>query len=143
VACVPAGPALTQQRRLTLVRRYLTADQEPVPARAAACLLLYAQPLSRIHRLTTADLIDTGPQLHLRLGDPPSPVPEPFAALLRELPRAPGSPWLFPWRLPGLKEHETGGQPEPGRGHACGGPARRSGGAAGAQHGHPAPGADL
>jgi hypothetical protein len=73
-----------------------------VPARAAACLLLlYAQPLPRIHRLTTADLTDTGGQLHLRLGDPPSPVPEPVAALLRELPRVPGSPWLFPGLLPG------------------------------------------
>jgi hypothetical protein len=97
-----AGPALTQQRRLALLRCCLTDDQAPVPARAAACLLLlYAQPLTRIHRLTTADLTDASGQMHLRLGDPPSPVPAPFADLLRQLPRTSGSPWLFPGLLPG------------------------------------------
>jgi hypothetical protein len=97
-----AGPALTQQRRLALLRHFLTDSQAPVPARAAACLLLlYAQPLTRIHRLAATDLTDANGQVQLRLGDPPSPVPEPFAGLLRQLPAAPGSPWLFPGLLPG------------------------------------------
>ena len=49
-------------------------------------MLLYAQPLSRILRLGAADLSrdDTG-QTWLRLGDPPSPVPAPFGALLHQL----------------------------------------------------------
>src|SRR5262249_36049481 len=41
--------SFTQQRRLALLRRYLTDNSAPVTSRAAACLLLlYAQPLSRI-----------------------------------------------------------------------------------------------
>lgn len=81
-----------------------------MPSRAAACLLLlYAQPLSRIHRLTTDDLTDQDGELHLHLGDPPTPVPEPVATLLRQLAAtvtehrgvlAPGT-WLFPGKLAG------------------------------------------
>jgi hypothetical protein len=71
-----AGAALTQQQRLALLRRFLTDTRAPVAARAAACLLLlYAQPLTRIHRLAAADLTDAGGQMHLRLGDPPNPSP--------------------------------------------------------------------
>jgi hypothetical protein len=103
------GTVITQQRRLDLLRRYLTDATTPLPSRAAACLLLlYAQPLSRIHRLTTDDLTDYEGELHVRLGDTPTPVPEPFAALLRQLAAAtdhrgvlsPGA-WLFPGRLAG------------------------------------------
>lgn len=94
------GPAITQQRRLTLLRRYLTDDHDndPVPVRVAACLLLlYAQPLSRILRLTHHDLIDDDGDLFIRLGDPPSPVPDPLAGLLRQLRAgAPEDGWLFP-----------------------------------------------
>src|ERR1700689_2036763 len=61
------------------------------PSRSGpACLmLLYAQPLSRILRLSAADLSrgDDG-QTWLRLGDPPSPVPAPFGTLLHQ-PSAP------------------------------------------------------
>jgi hypothetical protein len=99
------GTVITQQQRITLLRQLLAPDQDPAPAAAAACLLLlYAQPLARIHRLTTAD-ITTGPdgQMNIRFGNPPAPVPEPLAALLRRIPRDPRSPWLFP----GL----TAGQP--------------------------------
>ena len=52
-----AGQAITQQRRLDLLRRFATDEAIPIRPRAAACLmLLYAQPLSRILRLTAADL---------------------------------------------------------------------------------------
>jgi hypothetical protein len=45
---------LTRERRLALLRQLLTPGQQPGHAIAAACiLLLYAQPLTRIHRLTT------------------------------------------------------------------------------------------
>jgi hypothetical protein len=98
----PTGEAITQHRRLALLRHYLTDSHTPLHPRAAACLmLLYAQPLSRILHLTTSD-IATGPagQLLLRLGDPPSPVPEPFASLLLQLAASTpaNSPWLFPGR---------------------------------------------
>jgi hypothetical protein len=47
-------------------------------------LLLYAQPVSRITRLTIDDVIRDGEQVLLRLGDPPTPVPGPVAVLLLE-----------------------------------------------------------
>ena len=70
------GKAITQQRRLDLLRRFATSTDIPIEPRAAACLmLLYAQPLSRIRRLTTADLARDDDQTWLHLGDPPSPAP--------------------------------------------------------------------
>jgi hypothetical protein len=104
------GQAITQQRRLNLLRRFATSTDIPIKPRAAACLmLLYAQPLSRILRLTTADLARDDGQTWLHLGDPPSPVPPPFDALLHQLaatrhhhiPANHGSDWLFPGRHAG------------------------------------------
>jgi integrase len=96
------GTVLTQERRLELLRRFLAPGQRPAPATAAACLLLlYAQPLTRIHRLTTSDILDNDGQMHIRFGDPLIPVPEPLADILRQLPRDGESPWLFPGLLPG------------------------------------------
>jgi hypothetical protein len=48
-------------------------------------MLLYAQPITRIVRLTLDDLTHQDGELHLRLGNPSTPVPEPFAALLLKL----------------------------------------------------------
>ncbi|MBM0278076.1 hypothetical protein JM949_23330 [Micromonospora sp. STR1s_6] len=98
------GAVITQQRRLALLRRFTTDDHADVGTRTAACLLLlYAQPLSRIQDLTTADVLDHDGELSIRLGDPPAPVPEPFATLLRQLVDAAGPPpaLLFPGRLAG------------------------------------------
>ena len=73
-------------------------------------MLLYAQPLSRILRLSAGDLSsDEGGQTWLRLGYPPSPVPAPFDALLHQLadtrhyqvPANHASDWLFPGRNAG------------------------------------------
>jgi hypothetical protein len=73
-------------------------------------MLLYAQPLSRILHLTVGDLVrDDDGQSWLRLGDPPSPVPAPFDALLHQLaasrhdhvPVNHASTWLFPGRHAG------------------------------------------
>ena len=78
------GEAITQQQRITLLRRYALTDQDPLrsgpPPASCSC---YAQPLSRVLRLTLTDLDQQpGGQLCLRLGEPPSPVPEPFAQVL-------------------------------------------------------------
>jgi hypothetical protein len=89
-----------------LLRRYALSDRDPLRARAAACLiLLYAQPLSRVLRLTLTNLDQQpGSPLLLRLGEPASPVPEPFAGLLLmqagQAART-TSTWLFPGRNPG------------------------------------------
>jgi integrase len=73
-------------------------------------VLLYAQPLTRILSLSTDDVLHDDGHLSLRLGDPPTPVPEPFAALLpRHLDQRPNlttatnqdSHWLFPGRRGG------------------------------------------
>ncbi|MFI9723806.1 hypothetical protein ACIHFE_29805 [Streptomyces sp. NPDC052396] len=47
-----------------------------------ALVLLYAQALSRVVRLTIDDVINDNCLVLLRLGEPPSPVPEPAAGLL-------------------------------------------------------------
>ncbi|WP_208024309.1 hypothetical protein [Amycolatopsis pithecellobii] len=61
----------------------LVGHDLPLRSRAAGVIvLLYAQPLSRIVRLTVDDLGRDGDQVLLRLGEPPSPVPAPVAELL-------------------------------------------------------------
>ena len=99
------GEAITQQQRIALLRRYALTDQDPLRIRAAACLmLLYAQPLSRVLRFTLTGLDQQpGGQLWLRIGEPASPVPEPFAQvlLLQAAHAALASTWLFPGRNPG------------------------------------------
>jgi hypothetical protein len=106
---------LSPRRRLTWTGRILTDDTIELRTRAAAgLLLLFAQPLTRIVKLTVDDVIqhehgdrdgEDGPGVFLRLGHPPTPVPEPLATLLVELVHAranmntasnPGSRWLFP-----------------------------------------------
>jgi hypothetical protein len=71
-------------------------------------MLLYAQPLSRILRLTAADIAtDEQRQVNIAFGHPPTPVPEPFAELLlhlvanRDYPSSASttSRWLFPGRV--------------------------------------------
>jgi integrase len=106
-----AGQAISQQRRIGLLRRFATDTSIAIRPRAAACLLLlYAQPLSRILHLTAGDLVrDDDGQTWLRLGDPPSPVPPPFDALLHQLaasrhdhvPANHASSWPFPGRHAG------------------------------------------
>ncbi|MGA4994716.1 hypothetical protein [Nonomuraea bangladeshensis] len=98
---------ISQHRHLALLRRCPADTTIPLRARVAACLvLLYAQPVSRLPRLTLDDIITgSNGQTFLRLGAPPTPVPEPFAALLTELAAARANMntatnsdarWLFP-----------------------------------------------
>lgn len=100
-----------RHQRLTALRRVLDNDAAPLRSRAAAALvLLFAQPLTRIVCLTTDDILDDGQQVHLRLGAPPSPLPEPVADLVRDYLRSLpahtpavnlSAHWLFPGRRPG------------------------------------------
>lgn len=76
---------VSQHQRLATIRRLLTDDDIPLLTRVAALLmLLYAQPLTRVLRLTIDDVLHDDGELSIRLGDPPTPVPEPFAGLLLE-----------------------------------------------------------
>ncbi len=102
---------ITQHRRITLLRRLLTDDVTPLRTRAAAILLLlYAQPLTRILRLTTEDLTSIDGETYLRFGDPLTPVPEPVAEVLLALrdqrtnmrtATNADARWLFPGRRAG------------------------------------------
>jgi integrase len=102
---------MAQHRRIELLQRVLTDETVQLRTRVAACLvLLYAQPLSRIIRLTIDDVLHDAQHVALRLGDPPTPIPEPLASLLLDyLAALPdntpaanrGSEWLFPGRRAG------------------------------------------
>jgi hypothetical protein len=109
-----ANPApISQRQRLDLLQRLLTDEGIALLTRIAAVLmLLYAQPLTRILSLTIDDVLHEDGEVTIRLGEPPVPVPEPFASLLLRytgqrlnLTTATnaGARWLFPGR--------RGGQP--------------------------------
>ena len=99
---------ITRARRVELLGQILTDTNTPLRSRVAGgLLLLYAQPISRVVRLTLDDIVRDDDQVLIRLGDPPSPVPQLFAAMLLDYAadRAnmrtatnPGSTWLFPGR---------------------------------------------
>jgi hypothetical protein len=105
-------PPITQGRRLALVHRFLTDQRIDLRTRVAGCLLLlYAQPITRLARLTLDDIITGDGQVFIRLGSPPTPVPEPFAAMLTKLAANRvnmntavnlGCEWLFPRQRAGL-----------------------------------------
>jgi hypothetical protein len=80
-------------------------------------MLLFAQPATRIVRLTIDDVIHAeGGGVSIRFGQPLTPVPEPFATLLlqatahRGNPQTatnPGARWLFPGRRGGQPLHAS------------------------------------
>lgn len=93
--------------RWSTARRLLTDDAIDAADRVAGILVvLYAQPVSRITRLTPKHVIVTESSVSLMLGPEPVEIPEPLAGLLRQLPerRRGGSSaylsdpeqWLFP-----------------------------------------------
>lgn len=107
-----SNPApLAQHQRLALLRQTVNRDDILLQDRVAAALvLLHAQPLTRIARLTIDDVLQEADEVLVRLGDPPSPVPEPFAGmLLAHLDQRPNTltatnsdaRWLFPGRRAG------------------------------------------
>ena len=106
---------LEQRERLNLLGYLLTSGDLPLRPRVAAIIvLLYAQPLSRVVRLTIDDVTQDGDQVLLRLGDPPSPLPAPVAGLVltwmdnrdnMNTATNRHSRWLFPGRRAGQPMH--------------------------------------
>jgi integrase len=102
---------MPDQERTRNLGRVLAGHALPLRTRAAAAIvLLYAQPASRIVRLTVDDVTCEDGEVFLRLGDPPSPVPGPVAGILlswigsRTNMRTAtnrDSAWLFPGRRAG------------------------------------------
>ncbi|MFF5675387.1 hypothetical protein ACFY8S_35675 [Streptomyces hygroscopicus] len=103
--------ALSQDGRLDALGRLLAGTQISTPLRVAGVIvLLYAQPLSRVVRLTVDDVLRKGDAVLLRLGEPASPVPAPVDSLVLEhianrdnmdTATNPASRWLFPGRRAG------------------------------------------
>ncbi|MBV9160268.1 MAG: hypothetical protein JO281_01655 [Pseudonocardiales bacterium] len=99
---------LAHSERMALLGYLLNSEELPLrPRIAGVIVLLYAQPLSQIVRLTIDDVLRNDDQILLRLGEPPSPVPTPFARLLlawiderdnMNTATNPNSRWLFPGR---------------------------------------------
>lgn len=105
---------LTQDQRLEWIRELLSGDSESLPYRVAGTLLLlYAQPLVKVASIPMSKVLVTPDGLSLELGVTPSPVPEPFAELLKshitDRPnlRTAGADnlWLFPGYRPGEHLH--------------------------------------
>jgi hypothetical protein len=98
---------MSNQERLTLVRRLLHDPDVDLRDRVAGCLILiYAQPLTRILSLTIGDVAIDGDRVCVRLGREPVELPEPLAQLIATLARDPAGrastaiagaepPWLF------------------------------------------------
>lgn len=84
-ALSPGNAPMPDRQCTALLGQVLADDTTPLRSRVAAViLLLYAQPLSRITQFTIDDVVRDGDGVLLRLGDPPSPAPEPGATLLLE-----------------------------------------------------------
>ncbi len=105
---------LTQDQRLEWIRELLTGDSESLPYRVAGTLLLlYAQPLVKVASIPMNRVLVAPNGLSLELGATASPVPEPFAKLLKShIANRPnlrtagaGNPWLFPGYRPGEHLH--------------------------------------
>jgi hypothetical protein len=99
--------AVDEHARWQSAKQLLNDEQLDVSDRVAGIfVLLYAQPVSRITRLTPKDLIHTEDSLSITFGGDPVVIPEPLAKLMRQLPqrRRRGSSaylsdpqqWLFP-----------------------------------------------
>jgi len=108
------GPvqALDDEARWDAARCLLHDDTVNARDRLAGLLvLLYAQPVARVARLTTAHVTVSGTTVQIRLGPAPITLPEPVASLARQLldgkrghattGAAGPSPWLFPGGQPG------------------------------------------
>jgi len=97
---------LGQAERLNILSRLLDPAIGRLEHRVAGMLLvLFGQPFNRIAALTLDDVVIDNVEISLRLGQGNSPVPPPFAAMVRDLAVArpnlntatnPTSNWLFP-----------------------------------------------
>ncbi|NDV10967.1 phage integrase family protein [Rhodococcus sp. IEGM 248] len=107
----PAGP-LDHEERWHQAKRLLHDGTIDTADRVAGLfLLLYAQRLATISRLTVDDIETNGAAIDLRFGSVPITMPEPLSALITDLittrrshavlAAGTASPWLFPGGQPG------------------------------------------
>lgn len=114
----PRGVPPSDAWQWDLARHLLHDEGVDTHHRVAGLLVvLYAQPVSRIARMTHDDVVATASTVTVRLGRTPIAVPEPLAGHVRSLlvPRQPtsatmipgGPNWLFPGQQPGRPMHAT------------------------------------
>lgn len=99
--------AIDERVRWQTAKRLLHDEQLDVSDRVAGIfVLLYAQPVSRITRLTPKNVIQTEESLSITFGGDPVVIPDPLARLVRQLPQrrwrgasaylSDPHQWLFP-----------------------------------------------
>jgi hypothetical protein len=114
---MPPRPISLHDRVKLLQRIAAGVDMDLTERVIGTLILLYAQPLSRIVRLTVDDIL-TDPQgrVLIRLRDPPAPIPSPFDDIVRSHLRSrhnldtatnPNSTWLFSGRRADPPLHPT------------------------------------
>ena len=98
-------PTTTHEDRISWLRRCLLDEPDTLAYRvAAALLLLYALPITRVAALRREQIVTTPVGTTIMLGDEPAAVPAPFAELLHDhLAQPPhrrvtntGTAWVFP-----------------------------------------------
>ncbi|MST33081.1 hypothetical protein GHK86_10155, partial [Acidimicrobiaceae bacterium USS-CC1] len=100
----PSTPIDAEQRWAIAHRLVTDTTLSPADRVAGALVVLYAQPLNRIARLTTDHVAVHDDHVELHLGPDPLVLPEPFATLISSLPRRRRqgtaeqltTTWLFP-----------------------------------------------
>lgn len=107
----PAYRTLSHDQRDRLITSLLADETLDLRDRVAGLLvLLYGQPIARIARLRTTDVVHHDNEILLQLATEPVLIVEPLAALLRSLAENPrgravtgatASRWLFPGKLVG------------------------------------------
>jgi hypothetical protein len=113
----PPPSPISHQQRLELIRRLHNDDAlDPTERVIGLLILLYAQSLNKITRLTIDDITSADGHMLIRLGNPSAPVPAPFDQIITDyLATRPnlttatnrGSRWLFPGRRAGQPMHPT------------------------------------
>lgn len=83
----PSTEPIDDEERWRIAKRLLTDDAIDTADRVAAALVvIYGQPVSRIVTLTTAHVEVGEDKVYLQLGHHPLALPEPLATLIQELP---------------------------------------------------------
>jgi hypothetical protein len=114
----PLG-TIDSEKRWADARRLLHDDTLPTPDRVAGLLLiLYAQKVATISRVTVDDVHISGDTVAITFGTSPVVLPTPLARLVRELVATRRGkakigtphdvPWLFPGGQPGRLSATTG-----------------------------------
>jgi len=106
----PIGPVDLNARWSTARRLLHDEGLDPADRVVGALVVIYAQRLTNIARLTTRDVFDSNGELFVRLGKEAVWMPEPLGEFLRQLPwrrqigiagKLKDSDWLFPGRQAG------------------------------------------